>query len=178
MGCVTSEPENSEETEKETAVEREILPLVVTSSSFTAGGPIPEMYCFNQNGHTGDNVSPQLSWTGAPEGTHSFAIIMDDPSANNWSHWVLYNLPAHITSLEEGFNSMVTHGIEGKLSSGAMGYEGPYPPSGNHNYSIQVYALDSMLDLSASSASRYMVRYTMEGHVLAQGELLGTHAAH
>ncbi len=157
-------------------------PFSVTSSSFTSGGEIAEKYCYDQNGHgTGDNFSPQLSWTGAPEDTVSFVLIMDDSSAAYWSHWILYYIPPNITTLPEGLGNNTVDCKEGTIGGPDIGYRGPYPPvlSGTHNYYFRVYALDISLDyMVASVANRAAVLTAMSGHILAEDSIMGTHSAH
>ncbi len=139
----------------------------VTSSAFNEGEKIPRIYtCDDQN------VSPPLVWTGVPTNTVSLALVMDDPDASSgsWVHWMLYNLPPELTSLEQGKSG---GGTEGKNDFGKIGYGGPCPPRGsNHRYFIKVYALDTRLDLNAG-ATKAQVENAMRGHILAQGQLLG-----
>ncbi len=141
--------------------------IQVTSSAFSEGGNIPRIYtCDDQN------VSPPLAWTGVPTNTVSLVVIMDDPDApsGTWVHWVLYNLPSDLTSLEQEKNG---GGTDGKNDFGKPGYGGPCPPKGsNHRYFIKIYALDTKLDLKAG-ANKAQVENTMKGHILAQGQLMG-----
>ncbi len=141
----------------------------LTSTAFSYGEPIPVKFSCK-----GDDVSPALAWTEPPAGTQSVALIMDDPDApmGTWVHWVLFNLPAETRSLAENFQP-VTPIIVGKNSWGKNTYGGPCPPSGTHRYFFKLYALDTSLDLS-SSADKKAVLAAMEGHILAQAELMGT----
>src|SRR5262249_15768291 len=149
-----------------------IVTLTVTSSSFPDGGEIPAKY-------TGQGISPQLSWTGAPAGTASFVLIMHDvdaafPAGNlgsDISHWVVGNIPAASTSIPEG----------GPVQAGANQYSlrgpqymGPAPPAGHpyHHYIFQIYALNSMLDVPAG-ATRADVEKAMEGKIVARGAYVG-----
>ena len=141
-----------------------------------------------QNNHTmpaeltceGVNVSPPLSWSGAPQGTKSFALIIEDPDAPDpahpkmiWTHWVLFNiapdvhsLPQHVTAdnlpngAQEGFNDK--HDI---------GYYGPCPPIGEHRYMHKLYALDTTLNLSQPTRAQLLA--AMKGHILAETMLIG-----
>ena len=144
------------------------MSLDLKSDAFLNGQSIPAKYsCI------GTNISPALTWSNPPAGTQSFALIVDDPDApaGTWVHWVLFNIPSTTTSLEESADmSAVT---VGKNSSGNMRYDGPCPPSGTHRYYFKLYALDSILDLS-SGASKEQLLTAMKGHILAQGELMGT----
>jgi hypothetical protein len=143
------------------------MSIQITSSAFTEGGKIPRLYtCDDQD------VSPPLMWTGVPTNTVSLALIMDDPDApsGTFVHWVLYNLPPNITSLEQAKNG---GGEDGKNDFGKIGYGGPCPPRGsNHRYFIKVYALDQAPELKAG-ATKAQVEKVMKGHILAQGQLIG-----
>jgi Raf kinase inhibitor-like YbhB/YbcL family protein len=149
--------------------------LELTSSAFAAGQPIPRSYTCD-----GADMSPPLQWGAPPAHTQSFALIVDDPDAplGTWTHWVLYNLPASARELPAG----VAAGAErpdgsrqGHNSSNRAGYQGPCPPSGTHRYFFRLYALDTMLNLPAGAKANTL-RDAMQGHILAQGELMGTYA--
>ena len=155
---------------------REIaMPLTLTSSVFAHGKPIPPKHTCD-----GADVSPPLSWSGAPAGTGSFALIMDDPDApvGVWDHWILFNVPPGATALPEGVpaTAALKDGArQGNNSWPRLGYGGPCPPSGTHRYFFKLYALDAMLDLR-SGATKKQLEAAMKGHVLAQAELVGTYA--
>ena len=153
----------------ETPLEEMEVTMQLTSSAFTQGQPIPVKFSCK-----GDDVSPALAWDEPPAGTKSLALIMDDPDApmGTWVHWVLFNLPAETRSLAENFQP-VTPIIVGKNSWGKNTYGGPCPPSGTHRYFFKLYALDTMLSLS-SNADKKSLLAAMEGHILAQAELMGT----
>jgi len=145
--------------------------LVVTSTAFTEGSPIPVMYTCS-----GAGVSPPLAWSGAPTSTKSFALIMDDPDApgGTFTHWVLFDIPGTTSSLAEGTTGV---GIAGKNSFGASAYGGPCPPSGKaHRYFFKLFALDLATTGLATGATRSVLETTMSGHVVAQGSLMGTFA--
>ncbi len=144
----------------------------LVSAAFSSGGNIPVMYTCD-----GDDISPPLRWGEAPEGTVSYALICEDPDApaGNWVHWVVYNIPSVTTSLPEdaGGGEPPAGGIlQGTNSWGRTGYGGPCPPSGTHRYFFRLYALDSMLELEAG-ADAAALREAMDGHVLAEAELMG-----
>lgn len=151
------------------------IEMEFTSAAFQYGGPIPDKYSCN-----GQNVSPELSWSGIPEGTRSMAIILDDPDAprGTFNHWVIYNIPAGTTGLSEAVSraSRLSDGtMQGKNSFGEIGYGGPCPPRGSsHRYYFTLYALDITLDLDAG-ATKAQVLAAMEGHLLAQAETMGTY---
>ncbi|EHC18516.1 YbhB/YbcL family Raf kinase inhibitor-like protein [Fischerella thermalis] len=145
------------------------------SPAFLTGNSIPSQYTCD-----GDNLSPPLSWDSPPNGTVSFALIMEDPDApkETFTHWVVYNLPAHIKHLPEGVVNHATlpgGGVQGKNDFGQLGFGGPCPPSGTHRYFFKLYALDQILDLPPG-ASKADVIAAMEGHVLEAAELMGRYA--
>ena len=153
-------------------------PLRVTSSSFSEGGKIATNYVFNGCG--GQNVSPQLSWSGAPEGTKSFAITCFDPDAPTGSgywHWLAFDIPASVNSLNEGAGNQ-SHG-GGKSTTndyGMVGYGGPCPPKGDgdHHYTFTVYALDvDKIQGASEKTSGASLVFMMRGHVLATGKIMG-----
>lgn len=155
--------------------------LTLSSTAFTAGGSIPARYTCE-----GPDISPPLEWTGAPAGTRSFALIVDDPDAPDpaapkrvWVHWVLYDLPATVTSLPEGASSagIPAGAREGPHDGGGTGYSGPCPPIGRHRYFHKLFALDTLLPDLAPGASRGELERAMAGHVLASAELIGTYQA-
>ncbi len=143
------------------------MTITITSTAFKEGDKIPRLYsCDDQN------VSPPLAWTGVPSNTVSLALIMDDPDApsGTFVHWVLFNLPATLTGLEQGKTG---GGADGKNDFGRLGYGGPCPPRGStHRYFIKLYAVDKTLELK-SGASKAQVESAMRGHILAQGQLMG-----
>jgi len=149
--------------------------LTITSDSFASGQSIPAKYsCI------GRSISPPLAWNEPPAGTQSFALIMDDPDApiGTWVHWVLYNIPLARRDLQEdlqitGKNIDPNAIYVGKNSSGNIGYDGPCPPSGTHRYVFKLYALDTTISL-LPGATKEKILQEMDGHILAQGELVGT----
>ena len=143
----------------------------VTSSSFPNGGRIPKK-------HTGEgeDVSPAIAWEGVPPGTKTIALVCDDPDAPReepFVHWVLYDVPHGHRSIREGEAGM---GVEGSNDFGNIGYGGPMPPPGHgvHHYRFRVYALDRAVGL-ASGATKQQLLDAIEGHVIAEGELVGTY---
>jgi Raf kinase inhibitor-like YbhB/YbcL family protein len=168
--AVTSEPATPEPTTSEANVS-----LQLTSDAFVNGQSIPAKYtCI------GKNISPALAWTEPPTGTQSFALIVDDPDApgTTWVHWVLYNISPEMRSLQEdlpvtGKNIDPKAIFVGKNSSGAISYQGPCPPSGTHRYFFKFYALDTLISLLPGATKDQLLK-AMEGHILAQTELVGT----
>jgi len=151
------------------------MSIELTSTAFKAGEIIPKQF-------TGDGAdqSPSLRWSEPPSGTKSIALICDDPDAprGTWVHWVLFNLPAQARELEEGVPTTETLGSgakQGKNDFGNIGYGGPAPPKGNpHRYFFKLYALDAALDLPAG-ATKAELEKAMNGHILAEGQLMGTY---
>jgi Raf kinase inhibitor-like YbhB/YbcL family protein len=146
----------------------------LTSTAFVHEESIPSKYTCD-----GDNVSPPLHRSDPPEGTLSLALIMDDPDApgDTWVHWILYNLPSGVYTLPENISSdddLPYDSHHGENSWGRMDYGGPCPPSGVHRYFFKLYALDVMLDLDAGATKEQLLQ-AMEGHILAQTELMGTY---
>jgi Raf kinase inhibitor-like YbhB/YbcL family protein len=145
----------------------------LSSSAFEPNGNIPREFTCE-----GQNISPELSWNGAPSGTKTFALVMHDPDApvaGGFTHWVVYNIPASVDHLPEHVpnqDALSGGGVQAKNDAGKYGYMGPCPPSGTHRYYFRLYALDVNLDSSAGS-SKEALEKSIEGHVLAQAELLG-----
>jgi len=150
------------------------MTLELTSTAFSEGQPIPARYTC-----TGEDISPPLAWRGAPPGTQSFALIMDDPDApgRTWVHWVVFNLPADAAALPAAIRSdddLPGAAAHGQNSWRRSDYGGPCPPSGTHRYFFKLYALDTTLDLTPG-ATRQQVLDALSGHVLAEGQAMGTY---
>ena len=149
--------------------------LAVSSSAFQEGGKIPAKYTCE-----GQDVSPALTWGEPPVETRSFALIVDDPDAPGgvFTHWVLFNLPAGDRGLSEAVPAQAQlpdGSLQGKNDFGKIGYGGPCPPPGRpHRYRFTLYALAQPLDLTAG-ASKKQVIDAMQGHIIAQGQLIGTY---
>lgn len=144
------------------------MTLQIRSSTFSNGGPIP-----TQHTCEGRDSAPPLEWSGAPPGTKSFALIVDDPDAPDprapkmtYVHWVLYDIPASATG--------PVRARDGRNDWNREGYGGPCPPIGRHRYFFKLYALDAMLgDLHSPTKDRLLA--AMKNHVLEQAELMGTY---
>jgi len=133
----------------------------------------------------GDSVSPPLKWSGAPAGTKSFALIIDDPDApdpanpkRTFVHWVIYDIPASVSGLEEGASGNLPSGARpGANDDGESAYTGPCPPTGRHRYFHKLYALDVVLpDLHNPSKAQLLA--AMKGHVVGETQLIGTYQKH
>jgi Raf kinase inhibitor-like YbhB/YbcL family protein len=144
------------------------------TASFTPGGSIPERYTCS-----GADVSPAIDWGETPQGTKSFALIVDDPDApsGTFTHWVIYDIPAE----SKGFSQDVPKSerlddgsLQGRNSFGRIGYSGPCPPPGKpHRYFFKLYALSTKPTLDPG-ATRQQLETAMKGRILAQTELMGT----
>ena len=148
------------------------------STSFEHEGTIPAKHTCQ-----GDETTPALAWSGAPAGTKSFALIVDDPDApdpraprTTWVHWVLYNLPATASALAEGTTAatLPPGALEGVNDFGHTGYGGPCPPIGRHRYFFRLHALDLVLP-DLHQPSRAALLQAMRGHLIETAELMGTY---
>jgi Raf kinase inhibitor-like YbhB/YbcL family protein len=155
------------------------MPLTLTSPAFTEGGAIPARFTGD-----GDDKSPPLQWSGAPDRTKAFALLADDPDCpdpakprRTWVHWVVADIPAATSSLPEGASgrAMPAGAVEGSNDSNDIGYSGPYPPIGKHRYFFKLYALDSPIGLPKGHTKADLLK-AIGGHVLASTELMGTYA--
>ncbi len=159
-GCITKEDNNMEN-------------ISISSDGFKEGDMIPDKFTCE-----GKDISPSVSWKGIPAGTKSIALIMDDPDApgGTFVHWVLYNMPAKTLKLPEGMphNQTLEDGsMQDMTGFGRPGYGGPCPPPGKpHRYYFKVYALDIKINLPPG-ASKNQLESSMNGHILASGELIG-----
>ncbi len=152
-------------------------PMQLTCPAFPDGGKIPPVYVMPGAG--GQNRSLPLTWSGAPTGTQSFALSMVDPHpvARNWVHWLVINLPAWVTSLEEGASgrAMPKGAVELNNSWGKAGYGGPQPPpgTGDHPYVVTLYALSvPALDLKPNTDLAGFTK-ALQGKILAQASITG-----
>jgi Raf kinase inhibitor-like YbhB/YbcL family protein len=155
------------------------MTLIVQSSAFGPNALIPRRYTAD-----GEDVSPPMTWSGAPPTTKEFALICDDPDAPSpqpWVHWVVYKMPATALALPETVAPVdapadPAGALHGRNSWNTLGYRGPAPPRGHgvHHYHFQVYALDATIALNAGATKEQLLS-AMRGHVVAQGELVGTY---
>ena len=152
------------------------MTITLTSPAFREGETIPKTYTAD-----GDNVSPPLEWGDPPAGTAGFALIADDPDAprGTWVHWVLFDLPPGERRLDQGVppgESLPDGARQGKNDFRKVGYGGPSPPPGKpHRYFFKLYALDTRLDGLQPGATRQQLLDAMQGHILAQGQLMCTY---
>ncbi len=148
--------------------------MKLTSPAFKEGAAIPRQHTCQ-----GRDTSPELRWSDVPRNAATVALIVDDPDApgGTWVHWVLFNLPAVIESLPgeiPGIKALANGELQGKNDSNKIGYGGPCPPSGMHRYFFKLYALDVKLNLAAG-ATKQELEKAMQGHILAQAQLMGTY---
>jgi len=169
LSC-NSKPKQAEPTETPLQVKS----IELKSAAFQQGQSIPiDLTC------TGQDSSPELSWSAPPLETHTLALVMDDPDApgGTWQHWLVYNIPGNSRSLsgtQPAKERLENTALQGTNDFEKLGYNGPCPPPGNnHRYYIRLYALNKQLELKAG-ASRNDLDQAMQGHIIAQGELMGT----
>lgn len=154
---------------------------IAVTAPFEPEGMIPARHAAGA-----EDISPKLGWAEAPEGTQSFVLIVDDPdaeSAKPFTHWLAYDIPADVTALREAMPTdpqlIDPEGLkQGRNSRGATGWTGPNPPAGDpaHAYHFQIFALDVPSLGIDPGAAREAVLAAMEGHVLAEGEIVGRFA--
>jgi len=149
--------------------------MELISTAFTDSADIPTQFSFD-----GGNTNPQLSWSGVPEGTKSFVLIMEDPDVPRnlrpdglFIHWLVWNIPTTVTEIQENSQPL---GVVGLNTAEQIGYRGPRPPHGTHRYYFRLYALDGELTLS-STATKGEVVTAMQGHIIAEAQLMGRYTA-
>jgi Raf kinase inhibitor-like YbhB/YbcL family protein len=148
----------------------------LSSTAFATGSEMPRKYSCE-----GDDLAPPLRWSGVPDRTRSLALIVDDPDApdpaapkTTWVHWVLFDIPPGATAIPEGGQPMPGGTRDGSNDWHRIGYGGPCPPVGRHRYFFKLYALDTLLpDLHEPTKAE--LERAMQGHVLAQAQLIGTY---
>lgn len=156
------------------------MAFVLQSTAFENGMDIPQKYTCE-----GADISPPLSWSGAPKNTKSFVLIVDDPDAPDpaapkvtWVHWVLYNIPSKADRLEENASKELPKGTQaGRNDFKKKTWGGPCPPVGKHHYHFKLYALDSHPHFMATP-DKAQLEKAMQSHILAQAELIGLFQKH
>lgn len=148
--------------------------MELSTPSFPPNGKIPSQYTCD-----GENINPPLKIEGVPANAKSLVLIIDDPDIPDfvkqkfnigvWDHWIVFNIPPTTTDIKEGQNPT---GILGKNTGGKNAYGGPCPPDREHRYFFKLYALDTTLTLS-EGVTKKQVEEAMEGHIIAQAELVG-----
>jgi len=151
------------------------MKIKLTSPAFEDGGEIPQLYTCD-----GDDISPPLEWSSIPEETRSLALVVDDPDApmGIWVHWIVYDLPAESEGLDENIlpeRDLQSGAKQGMNDFQKIGYGGPCPPGGEHKYFFKLYALDTKIDLPSGIGKPHLM-IAMEGHILAQANLMGRYS--
>ena len=156
--------------------------FTLASTDLSAGGTLANAQVFNGFGCTGGNVSPALAWSNPPAGTKSFALLMHDPDAptgSGWWHWVVYNIPASLSSLPAGAGDplkslLPAAAVQGRTDFGTPGYGGPCPPPGKpHHYYLRLYALKvAKLDVPPDATAAF-IGFMVRKNSLATAELMG-----
>lgn len=165
VGCVSDS--STKAPEKGGAV------LDISSDAFKNGSEIPSQYTCK-----GQNISPKLTWRGAPPNTKSFALIMDDPDApgGTFCHWIIYNIPPNKQELASGIpasSNLQDGSRQGINDFRRVGYSGPCPPPGKpHRYFFHLYALNTDLAITGSVDRNGLLK-AIEGHIIAKGDLMG-----
>ena len=149
--------------------------IVITSNAFLEGETIPKKFTCD-----GEDISPQLSWSGIPDGAKELVLVCEDPDApsSNWIHWVLYGLSPDKSGLAENVAKKETAAgaKQGKNDFGKIGYGGPCPPRGPaHRYFFRLYAIDVNLSLKPGATKKELTK-GIDGHIVAHGELMGKYA--
>jgi len=145
--------------------------MEILSCAFEHGGKIPDRHTCK-----GENTNPTLSFEDIPEGAETLALIMDDPDApmGTCVHWIIWNIkPEDGLKVEEGV--IPAGAIQGRNSSGMLGYSGPCPPYGTHRYYFKLYALSKKLKLK-EGASKEELLEAMEGHIIEKATLIGLYS--
>mgnify|MGYP000943125572 CR=1 FL=1 len=166
--CKTSAENSQNNGDKPASVN---IDLNLTSPDFKEGEAIPKKFTGE-----GEDLSPTLKWNKAPHGTKSFVIICDDRDApaGVWNHWILFNIKPDVTELKAG-TSQTEGSVNAKNSWGRACYNGPMPPKGQkHRYFFRIYALDILLNFDKTPDKKTILK-SMEGHILAFGQLMGTY---
>jgi len=143
----------------------EDMAMKLTSPAFKNNSYMPSKYTCDA-----DEISPPLNIENIPDGAKSLALIVDDPDApmKTWVHWVVYDIPPTMSVIREN----TIPGTQGKNDSNPRNYGGPCPPSGTHRYYFKIYALDKVLGLG-EGVDKKTLEKAMEGHIIAQAELVG-----
>ncbi len=159
--------------------------FTLTSGNFAPGGTLAEEQVFNGFGCTGGNVSPALAWTGVPQGTRSFALMVHDPDAptgSGWWHWIIHDIPADVRSLPAGAGAsdgsrLPAGAAHGRTDFGLLGYGGACPPAGDppHRYNFRLFALKvAKLDVPAD-ATAALIGFIVNANSLGVAEVQATY---
>ena len=160
-------------------------PFTLQSAEIKPNAPIAEAQVFKGFGCNGGNVSPSLSWSNAPAGTQSFAVTAYDPDAptgSGWWHWIIFNIPADVTSLPVGAGNPANHQapkgtVQSRTDFGKPGYGGPCPPKGDkpHRYIFTVYALKIAKVDADENSSGALVGFMLNANKLGEASITATY---
>ncbi|MCL1466749.1 YbhB/YbcL family Raf kinase inhibitor-like protein [Argonema galeatum] len=157
-------------------------PFTLRSAQFSEGKNLPLSMVYRGYGCTGNNISPELTWSGEPAGTKSYAITFFDPDASTgvgWWHWTIFNIPGNVHKLaanagKPGTNLAPSGSKQGYTDYGNSEYGGPCPPAGDsHGYVFTIYALNVNSLPIGSEATGAMLNVSMKEHILAKATLKG-----
>jgi Raf kinase inhibitor-like YbhB/YbcL family protein len=146
------------------------VPFSLTSTAFDEGGSIPREFSCD-----GEDVSPPLSWTGVPEGTGALVLVVDDPDARGFIHWIVLDLPAANGELPRGVAPTAASPQQGRNGFGRVGWGGPCPPSGTHHYRLTLTAVAAPLGLDGDPSGDAVASALASSTVIAQVTLTGTY---
>jgi Raf kinase inhibitor-like YbhB/YbcL family protein len=159
--------------------------LTLTSPDIAQGRKIALAQIFNSFGCSGQNISPALSWSHAPEGTQSFALLVHDPDAptgSGWWHWVVYDIPATVSSLPAGAGDpkaklLPAGAMQGRTDFGTNAYGGPCPPPGKlHHYHFRLYALKvPKLDVPADASAAF-IAFNVHANAIGETQIMATYS--
>lgn len=159
--------------------------FTLTSGNFAPGGTLADDQVFNSFGCSGGNVSPALAWSGVPEGTKSFALMVHDPDAptgSGWWHWVVYDIPADVRSLSAGAGAsdgrqLPPGAVHGRTDFGIPGYGGACPPEGDppHRYNFRLFALKVEKLGVPADATAALIGFMVNANSLGVAEIHATY---
>jgi Raf kinase inhibitor-like YbhB/YbcL family protein len=145
-------------------------PFTLTSPAFTEGAAIPREYSCD-----GANVSPELKWSGVPEGTGALVLLVDDPDAGNFVHWIVLDLPPGDGGLPKDVAPTANPPQQGRNGFGHVGWGGPCPPSGSHHYRFTLTAIGSPLGLAGNPDGSTLRAALSKAQTLGTATLTGTY---
>jgi len=145
-------------------------PFTLTSTAFAEGEAIPQKFSCD-----GANVSPQLAWTGTPSGAGALVLVVDDPDARGFVHWIVLDLPGADGALPEGVSPTTDSPQQGSNGFGKVGWGGPCPPSGTHHYNFTLTAIAAPLGLAGNPTAQDVAAALGGAKVLGKATLTATY---